>query len=71
MIIYYIRLSRARQQVLPYPMHIFVIAQPHQQQLCNSQIFWQSPTEQLPPPYSSVVQSTNTNCSIVREDSQV
>jgi len=70
MIIYYIRLNHARRQILPYSMRVFVISQPNQEQLHDPQVFWSSSAEQLPPPYSAVIQSINTNSSIVHDNNE-
>jgi hypothetical protein len=67
---YCIRLNRAHRQVLPYPMKVFVISQPDQYQLHDSRMFWSSSIEQLPPPYSAVIQSTATNCTIAHENNE-
>jgi len=67
---YCIHLNRVHRKVLPYPMHVFVISQPHQDQLHDSSMFWSSSIEELPPSYNAVVQSTVTNDTIVHENNE-
>jgi hypothetical protein len=66
--VYCIRLKRVHRHILPYPMQVFVITQPHQQRLHCPQMFWSSSVEQPPPSYNAVIQSTDTNWSIAREN---
>lgn len=63
MAVYCIRLNRVHRHISPHPMQVFVITQPHQQQLHYPQMFWSVSMEQPPPPYSAVTQSTDTHCS--------
>ncbi|CAF1135396.1 unnamed protein product [Adineta ricciae] len=69
-IIYRIRMNFLRQQVLPCPMHVFVVAQPHQLQSNYPQAFWASTIDHLPPPYSSVVPQTRTRCNPVSSNNE-
>ncbi|UJR30308.1 hypothetical protein I4U23_017845 [Adineta vaga] len=68
---YRIRVNRTSQQILPYPTHVFFIAQPNQSQQNCSSVFWASTIDHLPPPYSAVVSSTNTNYSTVTEQNEL
>lgn len=64
---YCVRLNRAHRHVLPHPMQVYVITQPHRQELHYPQMFWTSPTEQPPPPYSTITQLTDVHCSTTCE----
>ncbi len=65
-----IRLNHSHRHILPYPTQVFVISQPHQHQLHYPQMLWSSSIEQPPPPYNTVIQSTDTNGRIPHENNE-
>jgi hypothetical protein len=71
MIVYCVRLNFVHRHVFPHPVQVFVITQPHQQQLHYPQVFWSSTVEQPPPSYNAVTQPTDINCNTTLENNEL
>jgi hypothetical protein len=62
--------NRINRHGLPKPNEVFVITQPHQQEIHYPQVFWSSTVEQPPPPYHVVIQGTDISCNTTHENNK-
>jgi hypothetical protein len=61
LVMYCVRLKYIHRHIAPHPTQVVVVAQHQPHQLQYPQMYWSTPMEQPPPPYTAAVAAMNTN----------